>query len=458
MYYKNSAIESHFLLLTSIRLIMLPIPIEKIHGLYKTCNYLISTDTRNILPGSLFFCLKGPNFDGNDYAIDALTKGAAYVISDAHPPIEHKNVCWVENALTALQDLALFHRKSIDTHFLAIGGSNGKTTTKELCLAVLEKHKKTKATKANLNNHIGVPLTILELNGTEEYAIIETGTNHIGEMKVLCDIVQPDSGIVTNVGKEHLEGFGSMEAIAREESELYLNLIQNQGLAFVNADDAWLSNMAKRIPRSFTYGIHNEAMLKGSVLSSMPHLKYTLTYQGSTFGPYQSSLGGEYNLYNILAAVAVGIQAGIDIETIAHEISQYVPSNNRSEWRDMGSYKILLDAYNANPSSVELALTEFAKIKGTKAVMLGDMLELGSFAGEEHKKMVDLAQELGFEEIYLCGSEFEKVANPSISHFGSSADLSQWLVQHPSQVEYILIKGSRGMRMENVLTAFAPNP
>lgn len=434
---------------------MLPVSIEILHSLYKECKQTICTDSRNILPGSMFFCLKGPTFNGNHFAADALEKGAAYVVVDEVEFSGSEKAILVLDVLETLQELARFHRESITTHILAVGGSNGKTTTKELCLAVLSTSKKTLATRGNLNNHIGVPLTLLELTGNEDYAIIETGTNHSGEMRVLCDIVQANSGIVTNVGKEHLEGFGSLEEVAREESELFQSLIPSNGLAYVNADDPWLSNMSKRLRNTFTYGIDNHADLRGKVVESMPFLTYELNYLGKKHGPYTAQIGGDFNLYNILAALAVGLTAGITIPDAAAAIQKYQPSNNRSEWRKTEKYQILLDAYNANPSSVEVALQSFAKIPGKKAIMLGDMLELGEHSTREHKYIAELAEALDFDEKYYCGKEFSAVTGANSMRFDSVELLNQWLTLHPCKAQYVLIKGSRGLRMEKTLEVLA---
>lgn len=402
----------------------------------------------------MFFCLKGPSFNGNQFAKEALEKGALWVVADEAEYATDPRIILTANALAALQKLAAFHRKTLNTKIIAIGGSNGKTTTKELCLSVFGKNHKAKATAGNLNNHIGVPLTLLALDGTQDFAIIETGTNHIGEMKVLCNIVEPDLGIVTNVGKEHLEGFGTLEAVAREESELYLNLIQNNGLALVNNDDSWLHNMSVRLPNKFTYGINSPADLQATIVASMPLLQFNLHYEGKTYGPFHSQIGGEYNMYNILAAIAAGIQLGLDLETSTQAACEYSPKNNRSEWRQIGQKQIWLDAYNANPSSVEVALESFAKLPGQKAICLGDMLELGSHSQSEHLEIFNKAKSLGFTEIYLCGIEFGRSVGNYPHHFSDSQALADWLFKNPSSAEYILVKGSRGSKMEVVLEAF----
>jgi len=432
--------------------------IEIIHNTYKSCNGLISTDTRNILPGSMFFCLKGQTYNGNEFAAEALEKGAAFVVADEDIAMVSDRVIRVPDVLAALQGLAHYHRKQLKTHILAVGGSNGKTTTKELCLSVLGTVKNVKGTAGNLNNHIGVPLTLLALTGQEDVAIIETGTNHPGEMKVLCDIIAPDAGIVTNVGKEHLEGFGDIAAVAHEESELYYTLQALHKSAFVNIDDPWLAPFAQQLQHTFTYGIHHNADLMGRVVESMPWLQFELSYKGQNYGPFTAHIGGAYNLYNILAAVAAGMSLGMDIQAAALAACAYAPSNNRSEWRKVGEKMIWLDAYNANPSSMELALQSFAELTGPKVAMLGDMLELGDHSLVEHENIAQLASELEIDAVYLCGPEFEQTAQlglNKVKYYKNSEALTEWLVQHPISASYILVKGSRGVRMEKVLHAFS---
>lgn len=432
---------------------MLPEPLKIIYQKYLESGCRVSTDTRNIEQGVVFFCLKGANFNGNVFAEEALKKGASCVVCDEEQYATSEGIVLVNNALIALQQLALKHCLSIPSKKLIIGGSNGKTTTKELCYAVLANTLKTRATEGNLNNHIGVPLTLLKLNGTEEAAIIEMGTNHPGEMKVLCDIAIPDFGIITNIGKEHLEGFGSIEAIAREESEVFLALQKSNGTAIVNNDDPWLSNMAKRIKNTLTVGIQNDADLKGEVIQSMPGLAYKITYQNKTYSG-ESNLGGAHNLYNILFAIATGILMDISIENAIDSIRKYVPKNNRSEWRNTGDKRILLDAYNANPSSMEATIKEFAKLKGSKAVLLGDMLELGEFASAEHKAILDLCKTLKFEEMFFSGNHFFEVSEDDEKNKIVFENTEALLQKIPSvnhlHSDWVLIKGSRGMRMERL--------
>ena len=440
------------LILTIIFYPMLPFSTEKLHNLYLSCGKKVCTDTRKIEPGSLFFCLKGGNFNGNLFAEEALQKGASYVVVDDKNVIKDERYLWVEDVLTTLQLLSYHHRKYLPVKILGIGGSNGKTTTKEMALCVIKSFATAKATAGNLNNHIGVPLTLLGLDEKVDVGIIEMGTNHPGEMKVLCDIAEPDFGIVTNVGKEHLEGFNDMEGIAREESELYLNLIQHDGFALVNLDDPWLGNMAKRFRKCFTYGVEAEtADLRAVIHRSMPKLEIAFIYLGKQYGPFTAEIGGAYNACNMLAAIAAGISLGGDIETCIRAACAYVPANNRSEWRQTNNRNILLDAYNANPSSMEAALRSFAEMGSDGAVFLGDMLELGNHAAAEHKAIFDLAVSLGFNEVFVCGPEFVKAAGSYPHAFESTETLLAWLSANPPSSKYTLIKGSRGMKMETLL-------
>jgi UDP-N-acetylmuramoyl-tripeptide--D-alanyl-D-alanine ligase len=440
------------LILTIIFYPMLPVSTEKLHKIYLSCNHTVCTDTRKIAEGSLFFCLRGGNFNGNLFADEALKKGAAYVVVDEKQVIKDERYLWVEDVLTSLQALSHYHRKYLPVKILGIGGSNGKTTTKELALCVINSFSKAKATAGNLNNHIGVPLTLLGFTDEINVGIVEMGTNHPGEMKVLCDLAEPDLGIVTNVGKEHLEGFKDLEGIAREESELYLNLIQHDGFALVNLDDPWLGNMSKRFKKSFGYGVEaGKADLKAVIHCSMPNLEIEFTYSGKNYGPYTASIGGIYNAYNMLAAIAAGISLGGDIETCIGAACAYVPANNRSEWKHTNNRSIWMDAYNANPSSMEAALRSFAEMGKEGAVLLGDMLELGDHAQTEHKAIFNLAVSLGFKELLVCGPEFKEAAGSYPLAFESTNTLLSWIENNPVSSKYVLMKGSRGMKMELLL-------
>lgn len=431
---------------------MLPVSIFKLYDLYKHCHQSVSTDTRNIKPGSLFFCLRGANFDGNEFASAALDAGAGYVVADRPDVVCDSRILYVEDALETLQELATFHRRQMSgTRFIGIGGSNGKTTTKELINAVLGTEKKVKATKGNLNNHIGVPLTLLELAGDEDYAIIEMGTNHPGEMEVLCTILQPDWGIVTNIGKEHLEGFETFDAIILEESVLFQHIIKSGGKAFVNLDDPIIRNMARRLQEPVTFGSDSSANVSAFIHESMPFLKFDLKWHQQTLGPFLASIGGDYNMSNILAAVCIGIEAGVSPEKCAEAACKYVPSNNRSQWVKKDGKQILVDCYNANPSSMEAALKSFSQLPGKKAIILGDMFELGDFTQSEHEAVFGLCKKLDFNELIFCGTHFKHITGSYPMAFPSTELAADWLRHHPLNSDYILIKGSRGMKLENLL-------
>jgi UDP-N-acetylmuramoyl-tripeptide--D-alanyl-D-alanine ligase len=338
---------------------------------------------------------------------------------------------------------------------ISIGGSNGKTTTKELLTAIFQEQFSTKATKGNLNNHIGVPLTLLSFDDNTDFGIVELGTNHPGEMAFLCDLFQPEAGLITNIGKEHLEGFGSIESVAKEESELYMQLIQSKGKVAINLDDPWLQSMSKRFQNPFTYSLSDtNADLYSEVLEEMPYLKFNLYKHGSLLGQFQSRLGGKFNIYNILAALSIANIFDLDLNRSIESACNYEPQNNRSQWLNFTNHQVFLDAYNANPSSVQAGLQSFATITETKAVMLGDMLELGSSSEQEHKNIFELASSLGFDELFLVGSEFKKACNSYPYCFDSVQSLLAWLDTHPIKSKHVFIKGSRGIAMEKVIEHF----
>jgi len=431
-------------------------PVE-IYKLFEECRYRVSTDTRKPVEGSLFICLKGENFDANEFAADALKQGCKYVITSNKSACDDQRIFFTPDGLTALQDLANEHRRRMPCQVYAIGGSNGKTTTKELTYAVLSAGKRVLATEGNLNNHIGVPLTLLRIRPETEIAIVEMGTNHPGEMAVLCRIAEPDSGIVTNIGKEHLEGFGSLEGVAKEESELYRYLFDKGGLALVNDGDEHLMRMASRLNNVVYFGgNHQGSVCHASIETLIPRIRFTLHTQHDN-ELVESTLAGAHNLQNMLAAAAAGIHFGIGSREIAAALSAYVPTNNRSQWLNRNGRMIWLDAYNANPSSMEAALRSFAEWdRADKVVMLGDMFELGEHSKEEHRSIRELAMGLDFDGVILCGSEFSRLSG----HFGGKelpgfqdiGALCAWLEQFPLPDEMVvLIKGSRGVAMEKVI-------
>jgi len=428
--------------------------ISDIYEKYIECGYQVSTDSRNIIPNSLFICLKGQSFDGNRFALESLEKGAKYVITE-NESLKNNGVIIVKDSNQALTDLAIYHAKQIPTKLISIGGSNGKTTTKEICQRVLEGHFDTKCTHGNFNNHIGVPLTLLALKPTTEVGIIELGTNHPGEMNYLCNMFSPVSGVITNIGKEHLEGFGDIEAVAKEESEVYVQLTQSNGLSMINLDDYWLSNMSKRLSNKITYSLlDRSANVYAEIISEMPFLKFKLFHNQDMIGEFEAKIGGSHNLYNILAGICFGISLEIPVKTSAKSACEYIPTNNRSEWIHYNNCDVLLDAYNANPSSVEAGLKSFSTLEGKKIVLLGDMLELGDATQAEHKAIFELTQSLKIDEAIFVGDYFYEAVGNYPMKFSSADTLLAWLDTHPIDCDYVYIKGSRGIKMEKCLEHF----
>ncbi|MFV0303898.1 MAG: UDP-N-acetylmuramoyl-tripeptide--D-alanyl-D-alanine ligase [Moheibacter sp.] len=412
----------------------------------------ISTDTRDIQKNTLYFALKGANFNGNKFAQSAIEVGAKYAIVDEKEfANESQGIYYVENTLLTLQNLARHHRQQLNIPVIGLTGSNGKTTTKELILTVLSKKYKVVATKGNLNNHIGVPLTLLSISPNHEFAIVEMGANHLHEIESLCSIAQPDFGYITNFGKAHLEGFGSEEGVIKGKSELYQYLKNNNKTVFVNGNDKKQVEQTKGM-KKITFG-------------SLPDTHYTFKYTESLHGNcpkiiyesihIQSQLVGEYNANNVAAAIAIGLNFDIEINEIKTAIESYKSDNNRSQTIQLKDQEIILDAYNANPSSMEAALINFSKILNDKAIILGDMFELGEYANEEHQKIVDLAIELKFDSIFCIGNHFSKVNLPKNSNhklFIDRVEAENYFRDNKIKETHVLIKGSRGMALEKLLS------
>lgn len=408
----------------------------------------ISTDSRSIEKGNLFFALSGENFNGNKFADMAIEKGAiAAIIDDSKYKINSKHIL-VEDSLKTLQLLSKLHRNKLKTTILAITGSNGKTTTKELISSVLSSQKKISFTKGNLNNHIGVPLSLLEIKHDTEIAIIEMGANHIGEIKYLCELASPNYGIITNIGKAHLEGFGSLQGVIKAKSELYDSIKNSGGEIILNNDDKLLKELGSEI-KSFTYGTDNESDIRGDIKSSNPVLVVHWLYKGNKYS-IQSQLYGQYNFPNIMAAIASGIFFGISPDAICKAIENYIPANSRSQIIRTENNTILLDAYNANPVSMNGAITSFREFNAKKPMLiLGDMFELGKDSQEEHHKVVKQLEETGFKNVFLVGSEFFNFSGTNdFKYFEKTLDLKLWLEANKTQDFTILIKGSRGMTLE----------
>jgi UDP-N-acetylmuramoyl-tripeptide--D-alanyl-D-alanine ligase len=418
--------------------------IAELYELYKLSNYKVYTDTRKPIKGAMFFALQGKGFNGNLFASKAIEQGASFVVVDQmidSLPIEKTVFC--NNVLKTLQELANFYRKKSSAKILAIGGSNGKTTSKELLYKVLSSKFKTHATPGNFNNHIGLPLTLLSMPLDTEIAIVEFGTNQLGDISELCQIAEPDFGVITNIGKEHLEGFGSEEAIAKEESSLFDYLLKKNGVPFINQDDKWLFSMSKRF-LDFRYFSVSDFIVE----SSVPQIKLK-TMTNVTFN---SQLAGIHNVSNIALARAIGIYFGIEESIISSSIASYSPSNMRSQWIHHKDNLIYMDAYNANPSSMEAALNVLKDLPNdkTKIAILGDMFELGDYSYTEHKSIYDMARGLNIDVIYTVGKEFSKV-NLSKNSFEETVDLKNHIEKNNLQNSYILLKGSRGMKLEEVL-------
>lgn len=424
-----------------------------IEQLYKIFgNYpVITTDSRNIPLNSIFFALKGENFNGNKFADDALKKGAAYAIIDEPEYATGDRFIVVENVLSCLQQLARHQRDQLKLPILAITGTNGKTTTKELIAAVLAKKFRVNFTQGNLNNHIGVPLTLLSMTSDTEFGVVEMGANHPGEIKTLCEIANPDFGIITNIGKAHLEGFGSFEGVIKTKSELYDFLREKGGKCFLNADNPLLSKQAAKLDQ-ISYGKSTDYYLAGEVANTDNYLVIKALFpKGWLY--LKSKLVGDYNFENVLAAACVGKYFEIDPLEIQNALAEYTPANNRSQLIARAKNTIIMDAYNANPTSMLAALNNFANIKqGQKWIILGDMLELGEVSGEEHQKIVDFIDKQDFEETFLVGKQFNDTSSPKEKKkFENVELLSNYLKTQPIENKLVLIKGSRGIHLEKIL-------
>ncbi len=427
--------------------------ISDLYSKYIECNYQISTDTRDITIGSMFICLRGEKYDANAFADKAVKAGAKYVITD-NESWSGPQYIYVNDSNIILSELAKFHSHQVNTEFIAVGGSNGKTTTKEILSLILSTKFNTIHTYGNFNNHIGVPLTLLRVRPETDVAIIELGTNHPGEMDVICQLFPYKYGLLTNIGKEHLEGFGDIENVAREESVLYQYLIKNNGKAVINSDDVWLDSMSKRISNKITYSINSDADVNAKLRQEMPNIEFEVN---STV--YVAKyLSGDYNVYNLLAATTLATYFGFSIEEALKNGCSYKSTNNRSQWIETNGKKILLDAYNANPSSVRAGLESFSKLSGTKAVLLGDMLELGNFENQEHLEIFNLASSLNFNELHIVGFRFKAAALNYPYKYDDIDSLLAWLDTHPLKADYIYIKGSRGLKMEKALDHYGLNP
>lgn len=426
--------------------------VDVIHAHFTRCNG-VSTDTRSLTPGSLFVALKGPNFDANRFAAQALEQGCRYAIVDDPAVATDERYLLVSDVLSALQELGRFHRRRFDIPFVGITGSNGKTTTKELAFAVLNAAMPTLATTGNLNNHIGVPLTLLRVTEEHRIALIEMGANKPGDIAELCAIAEPTHGVLTNVGKAHLEGFGSLEGVLRTKTELYRSVRERDGLLFVHADDPVLMQESTGC-RRHTYGRRAEASTSGDLLRTGPFMSMAFAGNDGLVYEVETRLIGGYNLSNALAAVALGQHFGVPDEVIATGLATYMPTNNRSQLTDTGRNRLVLDAYNANPGSMRVAVENFAALHSErpKLVILGDMRELGSISAEEHRNVVELVDRMGLSAIYV-GEEFCRAVEKGSRTFTDVAGALHSLEHSPVRGHLVLIKGSRGIRLESLLPA-----
>ena len=416
----------------------------------------IETDTRKIKEGDLFFALKGPNFNGNQFAKQSLALGAAYAIVDEEISEPDNRIIQVNNVLKALQELALHHRKQFillntekEIPFIAITGSNGKTTSKELIHAVLSSTFKTYTTEGNLNNHIGIPLTILKIKKDAAIAIIEMGANHQKEIEGYCAYTMPTHGVITNCGKAHLEGFGGEDGIRKGKGELFDYLRLHNGTAFIMGDYDYLKEMSAGIKEVITYGTHNAAVT-GTVKNSSALLEVTIG-SGEGLDSIKTNLVGDYNLPNVLLAVAMGKYFKVPDEKIKWALENYVPSNSRSQLIEKDSNKIILDAYNANPTSMKAAIENFANMKcADKILMLGAMMELGSESLYEHQALIELINKYNWKAVVLVGGDFNKVNHPYL-YFDAADEAKEWYKDQNFKLSNILIKGSRNTQMEKAL-------
>jgi len=408
----------------------------------------ICTDTRKLKKGNLYLALKGDNFNGNNFAAKALELGADYSIVDEQPEEQNDHIIKVEDGLDTLQKLAAYHRKYLNLPILSITGSNGKTTTKELIREVLSKKYKTVSTKGNLNNHIGVPLTLLSMNKETEFGIVEMGANHQGEIASLCKIAQPDYGYITNFGKAHLEGFGGVEGVIKGKSELYNYLIKNNKTIFINYDDEIQVEKSKGTDIiSFSEG--KNATHQITFLKADPFVKIN-----TEDTQINSQLIGTYNAKNIAVAICIGKFFKIPAKAIKEAIESYQPTNNRSQIIDQNSNQIILDAYNANPTSMKAALENLEAIPAkNKIAILGDMFEVGNTSAEEHQIIIDLLEKLEFSNMMVCGKNFYQTSTQEVLKFENFEDLKNYIQENNFENATILIKGSRGMALERILEA-----
>ena len=422
--------------------------IEELYSRFLVCG-TVTTDSRHCPQGSMFIALKGETFNGNAFAAQALAQGCRYAVVDEPEYARGESYILVDDCLQVLQQLANYHRRQLKTPIIGITGTNGKTTTKELVSSVLSKKYKVLFTQGNLNNHIGVPLTLLRLNKEHEMAVVEMGANHPGEIKALVQIAEPDYGLITNVGKAHLLGFGSFEGVIKTKGELY-DFLREKGNAtiFIQNENSYLNAIAHGL-HCVRYGQASGLFVSGKLLSCSPFLAFEWMSEGNTY-PVQTHLIGAYNLDNALASVAIGKYFDVAPEDICEALSTYMPQNNRSQLVDTGRNKLIVDAYNANPTSMMAALENFRQVQAPhKMVILGDMKELGEVSLEEHRKIVGFLDGCRFDRVMLAGPEFKAVAS-AYEHFDNVDAVKEALEKSKPVGFTILIKGSNSMKLSQL--------
>ena len=421
--------------------------IEQIYEFYQKA-YTVTTDSRTITPGCVFVALKGEHFDGNDFALKVAEDGvAACVIADRQDLPKRDGLFVVEDSLKALQELAKYHREKLGLPVIGITGTNGKTTTKELVSAVLAKKYNIIFTQGNFNNQLGVPLTLLRIKPGTEMAVVEMGASHPGDINELTDLGEPNFGMITNIGRAHLRDFGGYEGVIKTKNEMYQYIGAHNGLLFVNKDNELLMDLANNINK-VTYGTGNDTDIQGKMLSANPYL--SVEWNGYKI---DTQLVGDYNFENVMAAICIGTYFKVAANDIVEALSSYCPTNNRSQVIETGKNRVIMDAYNANPTSMSHAIRNFRNIcKDDNLLILGDMRELGEESEQEHKTIIELIKELGFKKVYLVGSEFSKCSeNSEYSTFKNVEELAQYLQQHPVSGFDILVKGSNSVHLNKII-------
>ncbi len=419
--------------------------INSVYSLFSQCS-CVTTDSRNCPANSLFIALKGASFNGNAFAVDSLRKGCKFAIVDEEAFADGKQIFLVQNCLQTLQLLAQTHRRKLGTQVIGITGTNGKTTSKELIAAVLQKKYNILYTQGNLNNSIGVPLTVLGLNPEHELAVVEMGASHPGDIKELVNVCEPDFGLITNVGRAHLQGFGSFEGVIHTKGELYDFIRAHGGLVFRNADNSHLASIAANL-KSVLYGTDASNFVSGTLLPTAPFL--SVQWAGHTI---HTHLVGDYNLENVLAAICVGTYFKVPEADVVDALQTYMPSNNRSQFKKTATNQLFIDAYNANPTSMKASLLNFFKLDMPhKVLILGDMKELGPDSQSLHQSIVDLIAQNNVDKVFLVGSCFAQVATPSMQVFANVDELIQQIQSQPISHASVLVKGSNSTHLIKVI-------